>query len=138
MAVTKDPTTAASNWATAMQSAGPAYTAGVNAVKVAPGQLAASAAPKWAAAVAAAQPKYATNSAAVTLQQWQQAANDKGASRLAGGATAAQPKMQAFMTKFIPQLSGIVNNLPPRGTFEQNVNRLTTFVQQVHATKGTF
>lgn len=138
MAVKMDPTTAANNWVTAMQSAGTAYTAGVNAVKVAPGQLAAASASQWAAGVAAAQNKFAKNVAAVSLSQWQEAAANKGAGRLAGGATAAQPKMAAFMSKFIPQLTNIVNGLPQRGTFEQNVNRLTSYVNAVHQTKGSF
>ena len=138
MAVKTDPTTAAASWVSGMQSAGPKYTAGVQAVKVAPGQLAANAADTWANNVAMAKPKFAKNVAAVSLSAWVDAAVNKGAGRLGSGATQAQPKMQAFMSKFIPQLSGIVNGLPQRGTFEQNVNRLTSFVTAVHATKGTF
>ena len=138
MAVTSDPNTAASAWVSSMQTASTKYAAGVQAVKVAPGQLAAAAADTWANNVAQSKPKFAKNSAAVSKESWQNSAVTKGAPRLASGATAAEPKMQAFMSKFIPQLSGIVNGLPQRGTFEQNVNRLTSFVTAVHATKGTF
>ena len=138
MGVKANATDAAASWVTGMSAAGPKYTAGVQAVKVAPGTLAAAAAPLWAANVAAAQPKYAKNVGAVTKEMWQNAAVTKGAPRLASGAQAAQPKMQSFMQKFIPQLSNIVDGLPARGTFETNVNRLTTYVNAVHQTKGTF
>jgi hypothetical protein len=129
---------AAQNWVTGMGAAGPKYTAGVNAVKTAPGQLAAAAAPLWAANVAAAQPKFAKNVAAVTLPAWQNAATTKGAPRLASGATAAQPKMAAFMQSFIPVLTNAVNSLPPRGTYEQNTNRLMTLLNALHQTKGNY
>ena len=138
MAVKSNPTDAAAAWVTGMSGASTKYIAGVNAVKTAPGTLAAAAAPLWAANVAAAQPKFARNVAAVGLTEWQDKAATKGAPRLASGASAAQPKMAAFMGKFIPQLTNIVNNLPQRGTFEANVNRLNQFVTALHQTKGTY
>jgi hypothetical protein len=131
-------TDAAAAWVSGMGAAGPKYTAGVNAVRTAPGTLAAASAALWAQNVAAAQAKFAKNVGAVSLQAWQNAAATKGAPRLASGATAAQPKMQAFMTNFIPALTNIVNGLPQRGTFEQNVNRLTSYVNALHQQKGNF
>jgi len=138
MGVKANATDAAASWVTGMSGASTKYIAGVNAVTVAPGTLAAAAAPTWAANVAAAQGKYAKNVGAVTKEAWANAAATKGAPRLASGAQAAQPKMQTFMSKFIPQLTSIVNGLPARGTFESNVNRLTSYVNAVHQTKGTF
>lgn len=138
MAVKANASDAAQNWVSAMQNAGTKYTAGVNAVKTAPGAAAAAAAPKWAANVAAAQGKFAANSSAVSLSSWQQDAINKGAPRLATGATNAQPKMQAFMTKFLPNLSNIVGGLPARGSYDQNINRLTSYLNAVHSTKGTY
>lgn len=138
MGVKANASDAAQAWVTGMSAAGPKYIAGVNAVKVAPGQLAAAAAPLWAANVAAAQPKFAKNVAAVTKEQWANAAATKGAPRLASGASAAQPKMQSFMTKFIPVLSNMVDSLPARGTFDQNLNRLTTYINGLHQAKGSF
>lgn len=138
MAVKKSAADAASAWVSGMQNATSNYTAGVQAVKVSPGQLAAAAAPKWAANVAAAQPKFAANVAAVSLSAWQSDTINKGAPRLATGATNAQPKMQAFMTKFIPQLTNIVGSLPARGTYDQNINRLTSYLNAVHQTKGSY
>jgi hypothetical protein len=138
MSVKANATDAAQAWVTGMGSATAKYTAGVNAVKTAPGTLAAAQAGVWAANVAAAQPKFARNVGAVSLQSWQASAVSKGAPRLASGAQAAQPKMQAFMTNFIPQLTNIVNGLPARGSFEANTTRLMNYINALHQAKGTF
>jgi hypothetical protein len=121
-----------------MQSAGPKYIAGVDAVKVAPGQSAAAASALWAANVAAAQTKFASNSAKVTLAAWQSAAANKGAPRLGTGATAAQPKFQAFMTSFLPALTNVVNGLPAKGSYEQNKARFLAYSDALHAQAGSF
>ena len=138
MSVKANANDAAAAWATGMSAAGPKYTAGVQGVKTAPGALAAASADTWANNVAMAKQKFAAKVGAVSREAWINAAVTKGAPRLASGAQAAQPKMQAFMGKFIPQLSNIVDNLPARGTFETNVNRLTTYINAVHATKGSY
>lgn len=138
MSVKANATDAASAWVTGMQGAGKKYTDGVNAVKVAPGQVAASRAQLWAQNVAAAQQKFASNVAKVTLSQWQESAINKGAARLGTGATAAQPKMAAFMTAFLPQLSGIVSGLPQGGTYEQNKQRFLAYADALHAKAGSF
>ena len=138
MAVKANATTAAQAWVTGMQSAGPKYIAGVDAVKVAPGQMAAAAAPLWAANVAAAQSKFATNSAKVSLPAWQAAAANTGAPRLGTGATAAQPKFTAFMTAFLPALTNIVNGLPARGSYEANKQRFIAYSDALHAQAGSF
>jgi hypothetical protein len=138
MSVKATATEAAQAWVTAMQGAGTKYTAGVQAVKIAPGQLAAAAAPLWAQNVAAAQPKFAANVAKITLAAWQNAAATKGAPRLGTGATAAQPKMAAFMTAFLPTLTNIVNGLPAGGTYEQNKARFLAYSDALHAAAGSF
>ena len=48
--------------------------------------------------------KFERNVSAVSLTEWQTAARDKGAQRLAGGATAALPKMEAFTASFFAYL----------------------------------
>jgi len=138
MSVKADPTTAAAAWVTGMQGAGTKYAAGVAAVKVAPGQVAASRADLWAANVAQAKSKFASNVAKVSLSQWQEAATTKGAPRLGTGASAAQQKFAAFMSNFIPKLATIVNGLPAGGTFEQNTQRLLAYIQALHSQAGTF
>ena len=138
MAVKADATTAAQAWVNGMQGAGTKYTAGINSVKVAPGQIAAARADLWASNVANAKSKFAQNVAKVSLSQWQEASASKGAQRLGTGATAAQPKFAAFMTNFLPKLSNIVNGLPQGGTYEQNKQRFLAFSDALHAQAGTF
>lgn len=138
MAVKTDATSASSAWVAGMGTAGPKYEAGVQAVKTAPGQLAAAAANLWATNVANSKSKFARNVGAVSLSSWQNAAVTKGSPRLASGAQAAEPKFAAFMGKFIPVLTNVVNGLGPRGTFEQNIARFTSYAQGLHAQKGNF
>jgi len=138
MSVKANPTDAANAWVTGMQGAGTKYTAGVNAVKIAPGQIAASRADLWAQQVANAKSKFASNVAKVSLAQWQEAAANKGAQRLGSGATAAQPKFAAFMSNFLPKLSTIVSGLPQGGTYEQNKQRFLAYADALHAQAGSF
>lgn len=138
MSVKANPTDAAQAWVTGMQGAGTKYTAGVNAVKVAPGQLASARADFWAQQVANAKSKFSSNVAKVSLADWQSAAINKGAARLGTGASAAQPKFAAFMTKFIPALTNIVANLPAGGTYEQNKQRFLAFSDALHSQAGNF
>lgn len=119
----------AAKWAQNTGSATQAYTDGVNAVTVAPGQAAARQVELWAANVAASKQKYAANSAKVSLTDWQQAATGKGAARLASGVQAAQPKMEAALSKLLPFIQQQVNSLPQRGNLDQNINRMTAFVR---------
>lgn len=136
----KDPTTSASKWATNLAGAANSgvVTAGINSVTVAPGQAAARQKAVWAANVAAAQDTWAANVAAVPLQSWQQDAINKGVPRIATGATAAEAKMTTFFTKLLPVINNAKNNLPPRGTFQQNLQRATAMATALHQAKGTF
>lgn len=108
-------------WATAMGSAGPAYTAGINGVTVAPGALAAAASAKYLAGVQENVTKFERNSLSVDLQSWKTSAIDKGASRLGTGATAAKAKMAAFTQSFFTYLkNGQASiNAMPTLTYEQ-------------------
>lgn len=129
---------AAANWNTGFSAAGTKYTAGINAVTVAPGQLAAAQQNAYLANVQANVGVWAAKVAAVSLASWKTAASTTGAQRLGSGATKGQPKYQAFATQFIPQLANIVSSLPARGTYDQNIARFTNYAQQLHALKGTF
>jgi hypothetical protein len=122
-----NPSDAAAKWAQNLGAAGTAYTAGINAVTTAPGQQAAAAADRYVAGVQAALPKFKANTAAVTLQDWQAAAVNKGAPRLATGATAAQPKMANVLTQLFPYIEQVRGTLPPRGDIEQNIARSAAF-----------
>src|SRR5882762_10033423 len=113
---------AAAKWATALPAAQQRYIDGVNSVNVAPGTLAAR----------AAQSKFARNSAAVSLQAWQQQTTTKGSQRLASGAQAAQPKMEAALAKLFPAIASAVSSLPPRGDIEANIARSAQFARTMN------
>lgn len=138
MAVKATPQSAAEAWSTGFAGAGAKYTAGVNAVQIAPGQLAANAKALYLANVQAAANTWAAKVAAVDLATWKSQTTTVGAQRLATGATKGAPKMAAFMQSFLPQLSSIVGSLPARGSFEQNIQRFTSYAQALHAKKGQF
>lgn len=138
MAVKANAADAANSWKTNFSGAGSKYAAGVNAVKTAPGQLAAAQADVWIQNTTNAKARYQANSAAVTLQSWQQSTIQKGQARLASGADAGAPKMQAFMTNFLPKLSQLVDGLPARGSFEQNMQKSYALASALHQQKGTF
>lgn len=95
-----NPQAAVTKWQNAMGSATPAYTAGIQGVTVAPNQKAAAASAKWLARTQAAITKYEQNNLKVSLQSWQTASIEKGAPRLASGASGASAKVLAFDTAF--------------------------------------
>lgn len=125
------PATAAANWSTGMAGAGTKMTAGVNAVTEAPSTAAIAAIPRMVQGIqaAAASGKIEAGLRRVTLQQWQQAMIQKGVARVSAGATAAKPKMQNFFTQFLPYLQQGVQQLPPRGDINQNIQRAVSMMQ---------
>jgi hypothetical protein len=100
----KDPVSVATKWHTNFSASGPSITAGVNAVTVAPGVKAAAKKALWLAKVTQSVDKWARNVSAVSLQSWQQAMLTTGLQRLQTGATTGEPKVQTFMTQFLPYL----------------------------------
>jgi hypothetical protein len=128
----KDPSTVASRWAQNLGAAGQKVTDGVMAVTTAPGAAAAAQVGVWAANTQAAQAKFARNVAAIPLSSWQQSVVNKGIPRLASGAQAAEPKFQQFMTKLLPYVASGRTSLPKRGSYQQNVARLTAWVDYMH------
>ena len=133
-----NPTAAAQNWANKLGAAQQAYIDGVNAVTVAPGQLAANAKQLWLANTTASVNRFAANSAAVTKESWQNSTTTKGAPRLGQGATAAQPKVEAVFAKLFPAIAAVVNTLPARGDINANVARSAAFALAMNKKKGTF
>jgi hypothetical protein len=118
---------AAAKWAQNLGAAGTAYTAGVQAVQTAPGQQAAAASDRYIAGVQANVGKFKANVGSVSLADWQNAAVNKGAPRLATGATAAQPKMATVLGQLFPYIEQVRNSLPSRGDLEQNIARSAAF-----------
>ncbi len=122
------PAVAAQSWQNGMQNATQRIQAGVNNVTVAPTQVAAAAADRMLAGIqrAVSSGKWQASLQAVSLQDWKQAMLDKGVNRIAQGAAAAKPKMQAFLSQFLPYVQQGVQQLDatmPRGDTEQNINR---------------
>jgi len=138
MAVKATAAQAAQAWQSGFAGAATKYEAGINAVTVAPGQLAAAQKNLYLSQVQAAANTWAAKVGAVSLQDWKTASTSVGSQRLATGATKGAPKMQAFMTNFLPQLSSIVDSLGARGTFEQNMARFSAYATALHQKKGSF
>jgi hypothetical protein len=125
------PDQVAAEWASRLGSATTKITAGVQNVNTAPGQLAARQKAVWAQQVVAAQDKWASRTAAVSLPDWQNAMIQKGIPRIASGAQAAQPKMAAFMGQLLPFIDSGRRSLPPRGTLDQNIARMTNWTRHM-------
>lgn len=126
----------AAHWATQLSGAGTRITQGVAAVRTAPGQMAAAQKAVWLQNLQASADTWARRVAAVPLQTWQQAMTDKAIPRIAAGATAAQPKMQAFLDKFLPFVDNAKASLPKRGTYDQNKARMNAMIDKLHGFKA--
>lgn len=122
---------AAQNWQTGFTNAGPKWTAGVQAVSVAPGVAAAAAKSAYIAGVTQNQDKWAANVAGVTLADWKNAAVTKGQARLASGAQVGMTKYQAKIGPVLAAIGNIRDSLPPRGP-KPNIQRMTEFATQLH------
>ena len=133
-----NPQAGADKWATAMASAGPAYTAGVQGVTTAPGQLAARASAKYLARVQANVAKFERNVGQVSLTSWQQSAENKGAPRLGTGAAAAKPKFVAFNTAFYAYLKNgqATINAMPTDTIDQSIAKAVAQMNYNHNFPG--
>ncbi|HVD03180.1 MAG TPA: hypothetical protein VNF75_03470 [Candidatus Dormibacteraeota bacterium] len=126
---TQTPDQVAANWAARLASSTSKITAGVQGVTTSPGQAAARQQAAYVQNVQANAAKWAARTAAVPLNTWQQDTINKGIPRIATGATAAIPKFTQVMTSLLPYIQSQVNALPARGTLDQNIARMTSFVQ---------
>lgn len=135
MATPKNPSDIAAKWARNLGAATQSIQAGVQAVTVNPAQSALAQVNAYVQGVQAAvnSGKYQRGLQRVTLQSWQNAMLTKGLNRIAAGASAAQPKMEAFMTKFMPYLQGLQSQLAatPRGDLQTNIQRAVTAMQYI-------
>lgn len=112
-------------WLTNMGRASEAYKQGIQAVTESPTAKAAQAQDRWLMGVQRAMEtgRFANSLNRISLPQWQAAAINKGAARLATGAAAAQDKMTAAMTQLLPYIQQGVQQLPPRGDLQANIAR---------------
>lgn len=123
---------AAKKWQSGFAGAGAAWQAGIEAVSVAPGQLAVAATPRYLAGVQQNVDKWAARTGSVSLPAWKAAAIAKGPSRLAQGASVGMAKYQARIAAVLEAEKSIIASLPPRGTVEQNVQRSSQFQLEMH------
>lgn len=132
------PDQAATKWQQRLAASSQQVTDGVNAVTVAPGAKAAQSADLWLQRVNASRDKWARNVAAVTLEEWRSKMITVGIPRIAQGASANQPKVQAFMAKFLPYLDQGVAQVKamPKGTLADSIARATAMIQHNAAYKG--
>lgn len=123
---------AAQRWQTGFSGAGAKWQAGIEAVQVAPGQLAAAQQGRYVAGVTQNAGKWATKTAGVSLATWKATSIQKGAGRLASGAQAGMSKYQTAIAPVLSAIGTIVQGLPPRGTVEQNIQRSSQFQMALH------
>lgn len=131
----KTPQQVAAKWASRAQGATQALQDGINNVQNAPGAAAAAKQDKMLANLTASvlSGKWAANVSAVTLAQWKEAMLTKGVQRYGAGVSAAQPKMQNFMSKLLPYQQNIQAQLAsmPDLTLQDNINRAVFVMQEM-------
>lgn len=123
-------TQAAAKWASRLQASTTEITQGVQAVTVAPGQLAAAQKQAWLQRTTAAADKWAARVGAVSLQDWKDKMINVGIPRISQGATANQPKVAAFMTDFLPFLDNGVQQVKamPKVTLQDGIQRAVAMI----------
>lgn len=123
----KNPTDVAKKWADRTKNAGAAYTAGVNSVTESPTEKAAQKVDKYQAGVQRAvdEGRYVNGLRSVSLADWKAATAEKGASRLATGASAAQTKMASFLGEMLPYQEAARSRIEamPDNTLEERIAR---------------
>lgn len=122
---------AAQKWSTNLASAGQTMTNGINGVTTSPGALAAANAPAYLAGVQANVGKWQAKLQNLPLSTWQNSMKTKGIPRVQQAAATDQGKVQAAMGPLLDAvytLRDSINNSMPRGNLQQNIARMTAFV----------
>jgi hypothetical protein len=121
----------ANKWAQRLSAATADITTGVMNVTEAPGLAAARAKALWLQRVSQSADKWARRVSAVSLADWQTAMKEKGINRIGSGATAAIPKMTAFLADFLPYVDQGVANLKnmPKGGVENGIARAGAMIR---------
>lgn len=117
-------------WLANFQNAQTSMTNGVNAVTVAPGQLAAAQSALWLQRLQASQTKWATRVAAVSLADWKSAMINLGISRAITGAQAKQNNYTQFITQYTAFLTSYLPtiNAMPKGTLANGIARSNAMI----------
>ena len=127
----------AEKWARRLSGSTEDIRRGIAKVSTAPGELAAAQQEAMLTNVVASinSGLWARQVRGVSLADWKTAATDKGIPRIAVGVTAAQPKMERIAGPLLQAVdeSAAISNALPKGTLEDSINRMTTFVREMHA-----
>jgi hypothetical protein len=109
------------------------YVAGVRRVSRAPGEQAARQAQKYLDKTRENVQKFQRNVAAVSLEEWQQAAEEKGAPRLATGVQAAAGKVEAFHQELSPHIDRGLQHIAsmPSTTLQDGLARSAWWIQHM-------
>lgn len=123
----------AQKWRDRTSSATADYVAGVRRVTRAPGEQAARQAQKYLDKTRENVQKFQRNVAAVSLEEWQSAAEEKGAPRLATGVQAATSKVEDFHAELGPHIDRGLNHLAqmPSTTLQDGVARASWWIQHM-------
>lgn len=123
----------AQKWAQNLTNSVQSIKNGVQAVTTSPMEAAAAQAQQYAQGVQQAinSGKWQAGLRRVSLGQWQQAVLSKGLSRIADGASQAKGKVQAVMQQLLPHIQAGVAALPPRGSKQQNQQRMLAFSEHM-------
>jgi hypothetical protein len=127
----------AKKWVSKMSGASEAYKQGIESVQRSPGEAAAAAVPRMIQKLMEMHEsgELQRRMASVGLAEWKEAAKNKGASRLASGAAAAEGDFANFMSEFLPFVENVKQNLPERGDFNQNMQRMLANAEALHKFK---
>jgi len=127
------PSQIAEKWSRNLGASTASIQAGVDAVTVSPTEKAARAVDNYVSGVqrAVADGKYVAGLRRVSLSDWQQAMKGKGIARIASGAAAARPKMEAFLVEFLPHVEAGQRALEsmPRGDLQTNIARAVRMME---------
>lgn len=127
----KTPNDVASKWSKALGASGEQIKLGVNAVTRSPGEAAAAKKGAYIDGVLEKADKWERNVKAVKLEDWRTAVLTTGLQRLQSGANKGMPKMEKFMTQWLPYEEGLKSQLKnmPKGGIENSIARATAAIR---------
>lgn len=129
----------AEKWARRLKGSTEDVRRGVQRVAQAPGQKAAASqrlmVQKLMEAIESG--LWAQQVAGVTLEDWKKAMVEKGITRLASGVDAAQPHQAQMAERLLAAVDSAVAaaNAIPKGDIEASVQRMTTYIREMHKRK---
>lgn len=129
----KTPQSVAAKWAANLQNNVQSITDGVNAVTQSPTAKAAENLDAYVRNTMAAvqSGRMAAKLNGVSLDQWKEAFRTKGIPRIQQGAQAAIPKMQKFMTGWLPVMAAASQQVQsmPKGTTQAALDRVRVIIE---------